>query len=64
MSQARRARALPAVLIFAVLDNHLWGSFAMMAVFGLGAGITFGAIAGMIVRSVPETQTGSAMGFY
>jgi MFS family permease len=51
-------------LIFALLDDHLWGSFAMMAVFGLGAGITFGAIAGMIVRSVPATQTGSAMGFY
>jgi MFS family permease len=51
-------------LIFALVDNHLWGSFLMMAVFGLGAGITFGAIAGMIVRSVPETQTGSAMGFY
>jgi MFS family permease len=51
-------------LLFALLDDHLWGSFAMMAVFGLGAGITFGAIAGMIVRSVPGPQTGSAMGFY
>jgi predicted MFS family arabinose efflux permease len=51
-------------LIFALLDQHLWGSFAMMAVFGLGCGITFGAIAGMIVRAVPESQTGSATGFY
>jgi predicted MFS family arabinose efflux permease len=51
-------------LIFALLDDQLWGSFAMMAVFGLGAGITFGAIAGLIVRSVPQDQTGSAMGFY
>jgi len=51
-------------LIFALTDDHLWGSFAMMAVFGLGAGITFAAIAGMIVGSVPEDQTGSAMGFY
>jgi MFS family permease len=51
-------------LLFALLDEHLWGSFAMMAVFGLGCGITFGAIAGMIVRAVPETQTGSATGFY
>ena len=51
-------------LIFALLDDQLWGSFAMMAVLGLGAGITFGAIAGMIVRSVPGDQTGSAMGFY
>jgi MFS family permease len=51
-------------LIFALLQDHLWGSFAMMAVFGLGCGVTFGAIAGMIVRSVPEDQTGSATGFY
>ena len=32
--------------------------------FGLGAGLTFGAIPGMIVRAVPGEQTGSAMGFY
>jgi predicted MFS family arabinose efflux permease len=50
--------------IFGLTHHHLWGSFAMMTVFGLGAGITFGAIAGLIVRAVPEEQTGSATGFY
>jgi MFS family permease len=50
--------------IFGLTHHHLWGSFAMMTVFGLGAGITFGAIAGLIVRAVPEAQTGSATGFY
>jgi MFS family permease len=51
-------------LVFAVFDDHLWGAFAMMAVLGLGYGLTYAAIPGIIVRAVPESETGSATGFY
>ena len=51
-------------LVFAVFDDHLWGAFAMMGVLGLGYGLTYAAIPGIIVRAVPETETGSATGFY
>ncbi|HVW46083.1 MAG TPA: MFS transporter [Solirubrobacterales bacterium] len=51
-------------VVFALTDGHLWGAFAMMAVLGLGYGLTYAAIPGIIVRSVPEGETGSATGFY
>ncbi|HEX4304987.1 MAG TPA: MFS transporter [Solirubrobacterales bacterium] len=51
-------------VVFAVFDDHLWGAFAMMGVLGLGYGLTYAAIPGIIVRSVPESETGSATGFY
>jgi MFS family permease len=51
-------------LVFVLFDDHLWGAFAMMAVLGLGYGLTFAAIPGIIVRAVPEGETGSATGFY
>jgi MFS family permease len=51
-------------VVFAVFDDHLWGAFAMMAVLGLGYGLTYAAIPGIIVRAVPESETGSATGFY
>jgi MFS family permease len=49
--------------IFAVWHGALWQALAMMAVLGLGAGTTFAAIPGLIVRSVPGHETGSALGF-
>ena len=51
-------------LIFALFHAHLWAAFAMMAVLGLGFGLTYAAIPGMIVRAVPESETGSATGIY
>ncbi|HVS99451.1 MAG TPA: MFS transporter [Solirubrobacterales bacterium] len=51
-------------VIFALFDDHLWGAFAMMGVIGLGYGLTYAAIPGLIVRAVPESETGSATGFY
>jgi predicted MFS family arabinose efflux permease len=51
-------------LVFAVFNDHLWGAFAMMGVLGLGYGLTYAAIPGLIVRAVPESETGSATGFY
>jgi MFS family permease len=50
--------------LFAVWHAALWQAFVMMAVLGLGLGTTFAAIPGLIVRSVPAHETGSAMGFY
>ncbi|MBN9621775.1 MAG: MFS transporter [Actinobacteria bacterium] len=51
-------------VLFALTDAHLWGAFAMMGVLGLGYGLTFAAIPGIIVRAVPESETGGATGFY
>jgi MFS family permease len=51
-------------VIFIVTDGHLWGSFVMSGVLGLGYGLTYAAIPGIIVRAVPESETGSATGFY
>jgi predicted MFS family arabinose efflux permease len=51
-------------LVFALFHAHLWAAFAMMAVLGLGFGLTYAAIPGMIVRAVPESETGSATGIY
>ncbi|MCW2993114.1 MAG: transporter [Conexibacter sp.] len=50
--------------LFALGHHALWEAFAIMAIVGVGLGFTFAAIPGLIVRSVPEEETGSAMGFY
>jgi len=49
---------------FAVTHSSLWQAFVMMAVVGVGIGLTSAVIPGLIVRSVPEQETGSALGFY
>jgi MFS family permease len=49
---------------FAVFHTSLWQAFVMMAILGVGLGSTFAAIPGIIVGAVPESETGSAMGFY
>ncbi len=49
---------------FALVHSSLWQAFVTMALIGLGLGYTFAAIPGLIVRSVPGHETGSAMGFY
>lgn len=51
-------------LVFALEHDRIWGAFAMMGVMGLGFGLTYAAIPGIIVRAVPEGETGSATGFY
>jgi predicted MFS family arabinose efflux permease len=50
--------------IFALRHGALWEAFVMMGILGLGLGTTYAAIPGLIVRSVPARETGSAMGFY
>jgi MFS family permease len=49
---------------FGAFHDALWQAFGMSALLGVGLGLTFAAIPGLIVRSVPERETGSAMGFY
>ncbi len=49
---------------FALFHTSLWQAFVTMGLVGIGLGYTFAAIPGLIVRAVPEEETGSAMGFY
>jgi len=49
---------------FALFHDALWESFVMMSILGIGLGTTYAAIPGLIVESVPRSETGSAMGFY
>jgi len=53
-----------AVLYFDRTGNDLWQGFVAMAFAGVGVGFTFAAMPGLIVRSVPPEETGSALGFY
>ena len=50
------------MLIFLFARSELWQAFLIMGVAGLGVGLTFAAIPGLIVRSVPGGETGSALG--
>ena len=51
-------------LFFAVDHRSLWQAFVASGVAGLGVGLTFAAMPGFIVRAVPQSETGSATGFY
>ncbi len=50
------------MVIFLFARTELWESFLIMGVAGLGTGLIFAAIPGLIVGSVPTTETGSALG--
>ena len=50
------------MVIFLFARSELWESFLVMGVAGLGTGLIFAAIPGLIVRSVPGGETGSALG--
>jgi MFS family permease len=49
---------------FALVHTAIWDAFVAMAVIGAGFGYTFAALPGMITRSIPNTEVGSAMGLY
>ena len=53
-----------ALAFFAATGDALWQAFVTMGVIGVGMGLTFAAMPGLIVGSVPQEETGSAMGFY
>ena len=50
------------MLIFLFARTQLWEAFLVLGVAGLGTGLIFAAIPGLIMRSVPESETGSALG--
>jgi MFS family permease len=52
------------VVLFALPGGGLWEGFVAMGVVGIGTGFTFAAMPGLIIRSVPAPETGSALGFY
>jgi MFS family permease len=51
-------------LFFALEHRSLWEAFVSAGFAGIGIGFTFAAMPGFIVRAVPPSETGSAMGFY
>jgi MFS family permease len=51
-------------LFFAVEHRALWEAFVAAGLAGIGIGFTFAAMPGFIVRAVPVSETGSAIGFY
>lgn len=54
---------LTASVAFGLVHDSLWQLFVVMGVAGLGVGCTFAALPGLILRAVPASETGSAMGF-
>lgn len=57
------AIALTGTAFFAAAHDALWQMFAAMGMTGLGVGCVFAALPGLILRAVPPSETGSAMGF-
>ena len=51
-------------LFFAVEHRALWEAFVAAGIAGIGIGFTFAAMPGFVVRAVPASETGSAMGVY
>jgi MFS family permease len=51
-------------LSFAIWAHAIWEGFLAMGLTGIGLGFSFAAMPGLIVRSVPPEETGSALGFY
>jgi len=49
---------------FGAFHQAFWEALVMMSILGVGVGMTFAAIPGILVRAVPKHETGSAMGFY
>ncbi|MGE0067553.1 MAG: MFS transporter [Solirubrobacterales bacterium] len=76
MSAMTRRIGTRAVLVFgafaifssgvfcALVHDQLWQAFLTMGLLGIGFGFTFAAIPGLITRSIPAGEVGSAMGFY
>ncbi|HET6560381.1 MAG TPA: MFS transporter [Marmoricola sp.] len=52
-----------AIAGLAVWHTEVWQVAVVMAVAGVGSGCTFAALPGLIVRSVPAEETGSATAF-
>jgi predicted MFS family arabinose efflux permease len=53
-----------AMVFFGLTGDALWQAFVVMGFVGLGLGFTFAAMPGLIISSVPKSETSSAMSFY
>jgi len=53
-----------AMVFFGLTGDALWQAFVTMGIVGLGLGFTFAALPGLIISSVPQQETSSAMSFY
>ncbi len=51
-----------AMVLLAVLREHPWQAYLVMAIGGVGAGCTFSSMPSVIVRAVPPGEVGSATG--
>jgi MFS family permease len=49
---------------FALVHTAIWDAFVAMALIGSGFAYTFAALPGMITRSIPDNEVGSALGLY
>ena len=54
---------LVATLTLATWHQHVWQLLVVMALAGVGSGCTFATMPGLIVRTVPAHETGSATSF-
>ena len=52
-----------ATTLYAVAHGSVWVVALVMLIAGIGSGFTFAAMPGLILRSTPVTETGSAMSF-
>ncbi|GAB3266441.1 MFS transporter [Kineosporia babensis] len=59
---AGTAVTMLSLLMFAFLHDSRWQIVLGGAVFGLGMGLVFSALSGLIVQGVPQEQTGVASG--
>jgi MFS family permease len=53
-----------ATIMFVVTSDALWQAFVATGLVGMGVGLSFAAMPGLIIRSIPGAETGSALGFY
>ncbi len=53
-----------ATIMFVVASGALWEAFVATGLVGMGVGLSFAAMPGLIIRSIPSAETGSALGFY
>ena len=58
----RDAHRLVALRLLAVAHTEPWEIYVTSALFGVGIGLSFAAMANLIVEAVPQTQTGVATG--
>jgi MFS family permease len=52
-----------ATVLFALAHDSVWMVAVVMAGAGAGGGFTFAAMPGLVLRSTPPRETGSAMAF-